>query len=508
MVSCFLVTSAVRGFTVMRTKWMPYCFWVLLCCAGCQDTEPAAPNSASQVGSNPTNDQVVIARPPTQEVPDLGTRSKGVDWSRFLGPSGDGKSPEKGILTAWPKEGPPRVWQARVGTSYAIPAVSRGRLFMFDRHASRQAAADKARLTCYEAETGKELWRFEYPTAYEDMYGYNNGPRCGPVVDDDRVYIRGAEGVLHCVGVLDGQPRWKIDLVERFGIVQNFFGEGSSPVVEDDLLIVQVGGSPKGSSPQNMMGLEGNGTGVVAFDKFTGEVRYAITNELCSYASPVLATIDERRWCFVFSRGGLIGFNPSNGDVDLFFPWRANILESVNASNPVVVGNRVLISETYGPGSALLEVRPGKFDVVWTDDNRGRNKSLQTHWNTSIYHEGYVYGSSGRHTNNAELRCVKFDTGEVMWSEPGLGRASLLYVDGHFVCLCEYGDLLLLKVNPEKFDVVASVVPRDEKSGPEVPGLGPSRLLEYPAWAAPILSHGLLYLRGKTRLVCMELIAE
>jgi len=425
-----------------------------------------------------------------------------------LSPGGNGKSPEKGILTAWSTEGPPLVWQMRIGTSYGSPAVSRGRLFLFDRQDSRPGAAGKARLTCYEAETAKELWRFEYPTEYVDQYGYNNGPRCGPVVDDDRVYIRGAEGMLHCVSALDGQLRWKIDLVERFDVVQNFFGEGSSPVVEGDLLIVQVGGSPEGSNQQDLMRLEGNGTGVVAFDKYTGEVRYAITNELCSYTTPVLATIDNRRWCFVFSRGGLIGFNPTNGAVDMFFPWRAKILESVNASNPVVVGNRVLISETYGPGSALLEVRPGAFDVVWSDEDHRRNKSLQTHWNTAIYHQGYVYGCSGRHTNNAELRCVKFDTGEVMWSTPGLGRASLMYVDGHFVCLCEYGELKLLKVNPEKYDVVAQVVLQGEKNGPDIPGLGPPRLLEYPAWAAPILSHGLLYLRGKTRLVCLELIAE
>jgi hypothetical protein len=34
----------------------------------------------------------------------------------------------------------------------------------------------------------------------------------------------------------------------------------------------------------------------------------------------------------------------------------------------------------------------------------------------------------------------------------------------------------------------------------------PAHLLRYPAWAAPVLSHGLLYLRGKDRLVCLELI--
>ena len=95
--------------------------------------------------------------------------------------------------------------------------------------------------------------------------------------------------------------------------------------------------------------LKGNGTGVVAFDKNTGKVSYKISDELASYASPVLATIDGRRWCFVFARGGLLGFEPATGKVDFHFPWRAEDLESVNASNPVVVGDQVLISETLRP---------------------------------------------------------------------------------------------------------------------------------------------------------------
>ena len=74
----------------------------------------------------------------------------------------------------------------------------RGRYFHFDR------VGTKARLRCLRAETAEELWRFEYATDYEDMYGYNNGPRCSPVVDDDRVYIFGAEGMLHCLDAETG----------------------------------------------------------------------------------------------------------------------------------------------------------------------------------------------------------------------------------------------------------------------------------------------------------------
>jgi len=100
-----------------------------------------------------------------------------------------------------------------------------------------------------------------------------------------------------------------------------------------------------------------------------------------------LATIGSRRWCFAFARGGLVDFDLATGKVDFHYAWRARLLESVNASVPVATGDEVFISEAYGPGSSLLRVRPGGYDVVWRDELRSRAKAMQTHWNTPIYHE-------------------------------------------------------------------------------------------------------------------------
>ena len=124
----------------------------------------------------------------------------------------------------------------------------------------------------------------------------------------------------------DGQVIWKCDTAEQFGVIQNFFGVGSTPIVEGDLLIAVVGGSPPEDRriPRGQLDrVSGNGSGIVAFDKMTGHVRYQITDELAGYASPVTATIDGRRWCFAFCRGGLVAFEPKTGTIDFQYPWRA-----------------------------------------------------------------------------------------------------------------------------------------------------------------------------------------
>jgi outer membrane protein assembly factor BamB len=267
-----------------------------------------------------------------------------------------------------------------------------------------------------------------------------------------------------------------------------------------------VGGSPAESqraAPGALDRVTPNGSGVVALNKHTGQVVYQTANELASYASLQLAKVDGRDWCLAFLRDALVGLDPASGRVDFRFPWRARKLESVNASTPIVHGNQVLITETYGPGSALLTFGPGSAEVVWQDRAESRQRSLQCHWCTPILHDGFVYASSGRHTQDAELRCVEWSTGKVRWSQPDLTRCSLLYVDSHLVCLGEDGVLRLLRATPDKYDEVA-VLDWRKVPGAAAGETGP----DYPAWAPPILSHGLLYVRGRSQLYCLELSAS
>ena len=134
-----------------------------------------------------------------------------------------------------------------------------------------------------------------------------------PVVDGERVYIFGVQGKLHCLNVSDGNLLWKVDTAGPLYVVQNFFGTASTPIVEGDLLIAQIGGLHR-ELQKNPWASEGNppsnGTGIVAFNKQTGEVVYEISDELASYASPITATIDGRRWDSCLVVVGLLALNP------------------------------------------------------------------------------------------------------------------------------------------------------------------------------------------------------
>ena len=306
---------------------------------------------------------------------------------------------------------------------------------------------------------------------------------------------------LHCVRADTGKPVWKLDVNKEFNVIQNFFGVGSTPVIEGDLLIAQVGGSPEGSKQRQLFdqSLKGNGSGVVAFNKLTGKVVYKISDELASYSGPVLATINDRRYCFVFARGGLLAFNPANGKVDFNFPWRCRRCRKRQRQQSRRRSQPRLPLRNLWPRHRPVEHQTGRLRGCWKESAKFK-KSMQCHWMTPIFHDGYLYGCSGRHTNNAELRCIELETGKLMWTEKRLTRTSLLMIDGHFICLGEFGTLSLLKVNPKKYEEVSSIELKEERSG--------RPLLRYPCWAAPIVSHGLLYVRGEGRLVCLELIPQ
>ncbi len=430
-----------------------------------------------------------------KQVVNLGTRTAGEDWPGFLGPSGDSKSTETGLLTDWSSSPPRVVWSMPVGTSYGIGAVAAGRYFQHER------VGDFERLRAVHAETGEPLWHSDLPVSYSDLYGYNNGPRDTPAIDGDDVVTYGVAGRLTCRSVTDGRVKWTVDTQEKFGVIQNFFGVGCSPLIYEDKVIVMVGGSPPEDAalpPGRLDRVSPNGSALVAFDRATGEVVWKAGDDLASYSVPRLVTLDGVTMVLIFAREGLLAVEANTGKPLWHFPHRARGLESVNAMVPVIHGNQALLSECYEIGSVLLEISPTGYRVLWQDPPNRRLQAFRAHWATPILIDGWLYGCSGRNEPDSDFRCIAWNSGKLAWSDRRRSRCSVLYVDQHLIVLDESGLLELVKVNPEQMEVVGSI-------NLEIPAAD-RKPLGQPYWAAPILSHGLLYLRGSDRVLCLDLI--
>ncbi len=422
------------------------------------------------------------------------------DWGRFLGPRGDGTSAETGVNPKLWQPHPKIKWTLPLGTSYGAPAVVAGKVLQFDRIEELSVE----RLSCLDAENAQPLWHHDSPVTYADMYGYNNGPRCSPVVDDGLVFSYGVAGQLSCLELETGKLRWTKDTLRDYAVVQNFFGVASTPYVYKDKLLVMVGGSPPASQqlPASRLDLvQPAGSAIVAFDKRTGEERYRVGDELASYAALTVRQIGGQDVGLAFLRGGLLAWNPNTGEQLFHFPWRASKLESVNAALPITVDDQILLSEAYEIGSVLLQVEDLQPKIVWKDSGPWSGCRFRAHWSTPVLLDGYLYGCSGRNQPDSDFRCIRLSDGEVKWRDRRHERSSVLAVDGYLIVLGEYGRLELIRPSPAGLDVLAEC----QLNELTLPGDG-QPLLDYPCWAAPILSDGLLYVRGDKRLVCFELI--
>jgi len=388
----------------------------------------------------------------------------GADWPQFLGPQRDGMSTETGLLAAWPRAGPKVVWEQPVGSGLSGPVVAGGRLILHHR------LQDNEVVSCFDAVRGTLHWRFEAPTHYEDELGApgDTGPRSTPLITGNRVYTLGAEGRFLCLELDSGKKVWERALNQEYRVPRSFFGVGTSPLLEGNLLVVNVGG------PE---------AGIVAFDRDTGKEVWKATDHQASYSSPVAATAGGTRHLFVFTREGLVSLDPRTGKVHFSKRWRARIHASVNAATPLVVDEHVFVSASYNTGAVLWRLRPDGVDEVWKSDD-----VLSNHFNTSVHRGGYLYGLDGRQEEGARLRCVEWKTGKVRWTEERFGCASLVWAEGNLIVLNERGELLLVEATPEGYREKARAA-----------------VLTRPCRAHLALADGRLYGRDSRRLVCWEL---
>ncbi|SFI05655.1 outer membrane protein assembly factor BamB family protein [Planctomicrobium piriforme] len=413
--------------------------------------------------------------------------SWGGDWPQILGPQRSGiADSDEHLLQRWPKGGPPTLWERKVGHGYAGLAVAGNRGILFHR------IDDEEIVEGIDVATGRTLFQDKSPTSFAPQVGGRDGdgPLCVPTIHQGRVISYGAQGILTCLDLETGRRLWQHKTHREFNAQEGYFGAGSSPIVVDQAVVVNVGGR--------------NGAGIVAFDLETGAVLWKQTDEPASYSAPVQVNINDMPLVLMVTRYQCVLIDPKSGTLLFQFPFGQRG-PTVNGASPVVMGDRLLVTSSYGIGGVYAE-----FDLFGTRPIWKGEKPVATQYCTPIPIDGFLYLINGRDdVPPADFECIELaalrsrvregdqpspggaapiTTSPQKWIEHNFGYGTLILADGRLLAQKTDGELLLINPNPEALKVVSRC-----------------QSLRGVTRALPALSNGRYFLRNEDTLKCLHL---
>ena len=377
------------------------------------------------------------------------------DWPRFGGPSGNATSPERGINKDWTKKPPKMLWQTSLTDGgYAGPSVSGGKVFIIDH------MEDKDVVRAIDIKTGKDVWKYSYVDAEKENYGFS---RSTPAVDGGNVYTLGRMGVVNCLDTKTGKLKWSRNIMTEYKGVRPNWNYAMSPFVDGGKVILIPGG-PDAT--------------VVAFDKITGKTIWqGGGSDEPGYCTPQKVNINGTPQYLIFSANTLMGLNPGSGAVLWNFNWKTR--SGVNAAIPIVMGNEIFITASYGHGCALVKVNPTETKSLW------ENKEMLAHFSSPVKVGSYIYGVG----DPGKLICLDPATGTPKWTQDGFEKGPMMGIDGVLLVFDgKNGDLVMVNPNPDKYEELGRFTPLGGQS-----------------WTAPIASNGKMIVRNKTTLACFDL---
>lgn len=378
------------------------------------------------------------------------TAATAADWYRWRGPDLNGISRETGWQATWPESGPKPLWKAAVGTGFSSFSVSRGRVYTMGN------TNETDTVYCLDAQSGQIVWKHSYPCPL-DPKNFEGGPAATPTVDGDRVYTFSRKGDAYCLDAATGKVVWSRNLHREPGAEIPTWGFASSALIAGERVILNAGDAG------------------VALDKKSGDVLWNSGKGPGGYATAMPLSAGRDQCLAVFSRQSLVAVKVADGQEQWRYPWKTAY--DVNAADPIIAGDRVFISSGYNRGATLIRINGSQPEKVW------ESKNMRNHFNSCVLWREHLYG-----VDEAELRCLAFDTGEVKWKYPQFGKGSLMLADGKLIGLSEKGELIIAEATPAAFKPISR-----------------AQVLTGKCWTMPVLSNGHIYCRNASgNVVCLE----
>jgi outer membrane protein assembly factor BamB len=402
---------------------------------------------------------------------DLLFSPRSTDFPEFLGPNRNATLDGMVLETDWEKSAPTVTWKQPIGQGWSGFAVQGDAAYTIEQRDQVEW------VTCYNANTGKLIWFFEIPAVHTNPLG-GTGPRSTPTIQDGKVYALSAVSKLVCLDMKDGRQLWSADLLDLAGASQEGFerevswGRSASPLVVEGKVVVPLGGE----SGKPMASL-------IAFDATTGTELWRGGKDQVSYATPVLANLQEQPQILYISQSHLSSHAMDDGHVLWSVDWPSHSNGDASVSQPIVVDqSRVLMSKGYGLGAQLIETtlndNQWSVNVLWKDSSL-----LRTKFTSCVLHAGHAFGLS-----DGILECVDINTGKRAWKKGRYRHGQILLVGDTLLVTSEAGEVVLVAADPAQHRELAKL-----------------QVIGDVTWNTPALSGNRLFMRNSNEAACVLL---
>jgi outer membrane protein assembly factor BamB len=384
------------------------------------------------------------------------------DWPQWRGPRRDGISDEKGLLSAWPAEGPALLWKTNgLGTGWSSPIVVGERLYLTGDVDDDLVifALDHKGAIRWQAKNGR-AWKTPYP-----------GARACCAYSQGRLYHLNAHGRLACLDAESGKELWAVDILREFG-GRNITWALSECLLVDGLRVIVTPGGTKAL--------------MAALDKDTGETVWTtepLANDRASHSSPILFRHAGRR--IIANCSSAHGFGVDADTGKLLWTVPLTNPHGVNVATPIYGSGSIFYVTPYAEHGRLYRLRGDAQSIaaehLWTSP-------IDTVTGCGVLLDGTLFASGYRQTK--WWLAIDWQTGQTKSELRDLTTGAAIYAEGKLYVLDEEGTVALLNAGPDRMEIVSRF------------RLTTARARD--AWAHPVLHKARLYLRDHDTLWCYD----
>ena len=323
-------------------------------------------------------------------------------------------------------------------------------------------------LLCLDRATGETVWRkvVREEVPHEGHHRDHGFASYSPVTDGKLVFAHFGSRGLHCYD-LQGNLKWQKDLGRMQ--TRNGFGEGSSPALHGDTLVIN-------------WDHEGDDF-IVALDKNTGDELWRNPrDEPTTWSTPLVVEHGGRAQVIVNATNKVRSYDLKTGKQ----VWEVGGMTTNVIPTPVAGDGMVYLTSGFR-GAALLAVKLGhEGDLTKTEAIAWQHGKGTPYVPSPLLYDNRLYLFSG---NTNVLSCFEAKTGEVLMDSQRVEEVEGVYASpvgaaGRVYLVGRNGTTVVIK-NAEKYEELATNVLEDRID------------------ASPAVAGKEMFLRGQQYLYCV-----